>query len=228
MSETKKKRRTSVSNQNATLANTYVTLYKFNTMTKQNEQMGTFIFTLQTVQNGIQLTIYKQGSLPILSFIVTKQIHWNYQKLVYCYFLDTSRNQFLAVFNDAETAAHVTATIVCSTRKIKTDELLHHDIVKGDGKGISLGDTLLISYFLFPLINQTIQNCIFSINQKRIKYSQETLINGLIQSINGMSPGTTRIVLIPPSMSTYENGTKDERIPEQNYVAVVILHRAKF
>ena len=227
MSESKKKRRSSVTNQNTTLENTYVTLFQYNTMTKQNEQLGTFIFTLQTVQNGVQLTIYKQGSLPILSFIVTKQIRWNYQNLIYCYFLDPSRNQFLAVFNDAETAAHVTATIVCSTRKLKTNELLHHDIVKTEGKGISIGDTLLISYFLFPLENQIVQNCIFSVNQKKIQYSQKSMINGLVQSIGGMTTGSTRIVLIPPQMTGYESGTRDDAIPEQNYVAVVILHRVK-
>ena len=211
-----------------TLANTYVQLQKFNPVTKQNEPLGTFIFAIQMIPAGAQLTVYQQGSAPILNFIVTKSIHWNYQNLVYCYFLDPLRNQYLAVFNDSKTAAMVTATIVCITRKIKNEELIHHDLVKTEGKGINFGDTLQISYFLFPLDVSVVGQCCFSIEQKKVKFQKDSMIVGIAQSIVGMTTGSTRIIVIPSGMTGYENGTRDEKIQAVNHLAVVLLHRAKF
>ncbi|EAY13023.1 hypothetical protein TVAG_077610 [Trichomonas vaginalis G3] len=212
-----------------TLANVYINLSKTNPTTMQNENFGQHIFALQFAHNFLSITIYKQGYQPAVQFNITKSLHWNYQNRVYCYFHDDRRNQWLATFPDAATAAYVTAEIYCLTKNIKTDTLFYLDINKGQGKGISLNDTLQVSYFVFPVRDFPIldRECV-SVEVKKVKFTKENFISGIANSISGMVSNSSRLIYVPQAYKPYESGTPHKEIPATNVIVMFSLHHVKF
>jgi len=204
--------------------NTYITLFQFISSKNDNQQIGQFIFTLQPTGGADLITIYQQGSSPYLSFPLDRKISWRFQNKVYCYMNDPSGNQWLLQFNDTKSAAYATATIALHLHSSYVNEFVVDEIIHNEGKGISIGDTVLLSYFCFEFQeNLFVGNLIASAEGLKTEILKEKISQSILNGLIGMAPGGLRAIFIPSGFNP-----NDTLISKHNLVVIAEVTKVKY
>ena len=206
-----------------------VTIFQYNSSTGSNVNQGNFILTLSPTQSGVKFLVTKTGAVPLLEFILTKNINWNLQGNN-AYFMDSNGYQWIMQFCDAESAAKTTAQIglLLTCTSVKTISTYECQTQSGLPP-ISIGDTVKMSYYAFSITSFPKIDLLFASDQDlRAVVNGQVLASGLAQGMVGMTKGNSRIIFIPQNMLTTETGYKDPSTPNNPAIFVVTINNIKY
>ena len=206
-----------------------VTVFQFNPSTGANINQGSFVLSLSPTQSGVKFLITKAGAVPLLEFILTKNINWNLQGNN-AYFTDTNGKNWTLQFCDAESAAKTTAQIglllTCTTVK----QISTYEYPAQSGlPPISIGDTVKMSYYAFSITSFPRIDLLFaSDTDLKAIVNGQVLATGLAQGMVGMTKGNSRSIFIPQNMLVTETGYRDPSAPNTPAVFVVTINNIKY
>lgn len=206
--------------------NTYINVSKYNSQTRQMDNQGRFILAVTRTTQSTNITVYKSGAHNLFSFSLSRNINWTLQNQVYVYITDPKGVQWLFQFQNANEAAQATAAIgiLMSVKKSTECATFDTNVVKAS-RGLQIGDSATLIFHCFSISQFPFVAC--PPTSAELNYStqiaRDKLPVGFVTGVLGMTVGSTRAIYIPSSLTSLENGQRDNRFPASNLMVVVTL-----